>query len=112
VVNALTVWAVLIIIAITNENSSQFHVRCICPGCIMNHPIVVGMKGRIISYLPHCKPAYRSQLLALGLRPQTEFLVVRQAPLGDPLVVCVNNDHLTLRKAELSALNIEWMSDD
>ena len=78
----------------------------------MNHPIVVGMKGKIISYLPDCKPVYRSQLLALGLRPQAEFLVVRQAPLGDPLVVCVNNDHLTLRKAELSALNIEWISDD
>ncbi len=74
--------------------------------------IVVGMKGRIIGYHIDCNAFYRSQLLALGLRPRAEFSVIRRAPLGDPLVVCVHNDHLTLRKAELSALHIEWISDE
>ena len=109
----MTVKIIICIIAHSNENRSHFLNGQITPGCIMSHhPTVVGMKGRVISFDADCKPAYRSQLLALGLRPRAEFLVLRQAPLGDPLVVSLNNDHLTLRKAELSALNIEWISNE
>ena len=74
--------------------------------------IMVGMKGRIVSFQADCSWFYRAQLIALGMRPRAEFVVIRRAPLGDPLVVRLNNDHLTLRKAELSALNIEWMKHE
>ncbi len=51
--------------------------------------------------------AYRQKLLAMGLTPNTQFQVVRRAPLGDPVEIRVRNFHLSLRQGEAAILQIE-----
>ena len=43
----------------------------------------------------------------MGLTPNTEFTVVRKAPLGDPIQLEVRNFQLSLRKKEAELLLIE-----
>ncbi|AJC50178.1 FeoA family protein [Coxiella-like endosymbiont of Amblyomma americanum] len=50
---------------------------------------------------------YRQKLLAMGLVPNTQFLVIRKAPLGDPIQIQVRNFYLILRKDEAMQLIIE-----
>lgn len=48
----------------------------------------------------------RRRLLDMGLRPGAEILVVRLAPLGDPIEVQVMEYHLSLRKSEAASLRV------
>ena len=65
-----------------------------------------GDKGHVLGYSEGNTP-YRSKLLAMGLVPGVPFLVVRNAPLGDPVEIQVNGFHLSLRKQEADLLRIE-----
>ena len=66
----------------------------------------VGHKARIVS-LSAGNPVYRQRLIAMGLIPGTEFIVLRMAPLGDPIEILVRGFALSLRKEEASILKIE-----
>lgn len=66
----------------------------------------VGHKARILS-LGCAQKAYRQRLIALGLLPGTEFVVLKMAPLGDPIEIGVRGFALSLRKAEAACLQIE-----
>jgi ferrous iron transport protein B len=50
---------------------------------------------------------HRQKLLAMGLTPGTEFQIIRVAPLGNPVEIRVRGNDLSLRKNEVTALNIE-----
>ncbi len=50
---------------------------------------------------------YTSQLMRLGLVPGTEVVVVRRAPLGDPMEIRLRGFSLALRPSEAEALEIE-----
>jgi Fe2+ transport system protein FeoA len=66
----------------------------------------VGERGRIIGFKPG-DIGHRQKLLSMGLTPDTEFTVVRVAPLGDPVEIRVRETSLSLRKDEMTALLIE-----
>lgn len=66
----------------------------------------VGDSARVIN-LGRSDRAYRYKLLAMGLTPNTEFTLIRKAPLGDPLEIHVRGYSLTLRKDEAALLEIE-----
>jgi ferrous iron transporter FeoB len=66
----------------------------------------VGEQGRIIGFRPG-DIGHRQKLLSMGLTPDTEFTVVRVAPLGDPVEIRVRETSLSLRKDEMTALLIE-----
>lgn len=68
-----------------------------------------GERGRICGFNKGDK-AYRHQLLAMGLTPNTCFEVVRRAPLGDPIEIKVRNFFLSLRQNEARILRIERVS--
>ncbi len=51
-------------------------------------------------------PAAR-RLLAMGLLPGTEVVVVQVAPLGDPVEIEFLGMRLSLRKADASAVGVE-----
>ncbi|OGT54447.1 MAG: iron transporter FeoA [Gammaproteobacteria bacterium RIFCSPHIGHO2_12_FULL_41_15] len=61
--------------------------------------------GRICGFCGGDK-AYRQKLLAMGLTPNTEFEVIRRAPLGDPIQIRVRDAYLSLRQAETALLQI------
>ena len=65
-----------------------------------------GQRGRILGFFPGNR-AYRQKLLAMGLTPNTEFEMIRLAPLGDPVQLRVRHCYLCLRKTEAEILKIE-----
>lgn len=46
------------------------------------------------------RPAVTRRLMELGLVPGTPIVMVRRAPLGDPMEVSVRGLHLSLRRSE------------
>lgn len=69
-----------------------------------------GDMGRICGFHPGDK-SYRRKLLAMGLTPNTQFQVIRRAPLGDPIQIQVRDFHLTLRQNEAIQLKIERVAN-
>ena len=47
-----------------------------------------------------------SHLLEMGLTEGTPVRLVKTAPLGDPLQVCVRGYHLSLRRSEASLIEV------
>lgn len=66
-----------------------------------------GAGGRV--WRLHGDGAIRQRLLDLGLLPGAEIVVVRSAPLLDPIEIKVGSAFLTLRRAE--AMTIEMRHD-
>lgn len=68
-----------------------------------------GVQGRLVS-LELCDRSFRQKLLAMGLIPGVMLEVIRTAPLGDPMQICVRGFHLSLRKIEASAIYVERLT--
>ncbi len=66
----------------------------------------VGECGRVRGFAEGGR-GYRRKLLAMGMTPGVEFVVLRVAPLGDPVEVRVRGSHLSLRKDEAARLSVE-----
>lgn len=69
----------------------------------------VGERGRVTGF-KRGDIAHRQKLLSMGLTPGAEFMLVRIAPLGDPVEVRVRDTSLSVRKDEVSDLIIERVS--
>ena len=54
----------------------------------------------------HSDSDVRDHLLELGFTPGTEVIVVRVAPLGDPLTVRIRGYQLSLRRREAEAIGM------
>lgn len=67
-----------------------------------------GGQGRIIGY-GSAAPAYRQKLLGMGLIRGRVFTLLRAAPMGDPVELSIDGSHVTLRKAEADALDVEMV---
>ncbi len=61
-----------------------------------------GDYGHVLSLCEGCDA--RAHLLELGFTPGTEIMVVRVAPLGDPLTVRLRGYQLSLRRREADAI--------
>lgn len=75
------------------------------------HDLAAGEKGRIVGF-EGGNPVYRQKLLAMGLTPDTEFTVIRFAPLGDPIEIHVRGFDLSLRRQEIDCLKVERIADE
>ena len=53
-----------------------------------------------------CEPSVARRLMELGLVPGTEIVVIRRAPLGDPLEVSVRGVRLSLRRSEARRIHV------
>jgi len=50
--------------------------------------------------------AHGLRLMEMGLVPGAQVRVVKSAPLGDPIQVCINNYHLALRRTEARSIRV------
>ncbi len=66
----------------------------------------VGERARVLGFGEQ-HLAYTQGLTRLGLTPGTEFVVLRRAPLGDPVEIRFRGYSLALRPAEASAMQLE-----
>ena len=51
------------------------------------------------------------RLREMGLLPGTRIILMRSAPMGDPLEIKVRGYNLTLRKAEADHISVEPIED-
>ena len=51
--------------------------------------------------------ALRNHFLDMGLTPNTQVTLIKVAPMGDPIELCVRGYELTLRKTEASLVVME-----
>jgi ferrous iron transport protein A len=63
-----------------------------------------GERGRITGFA--VEDAFSQRLMQLGLIEDTEVLVLRRAPTGDPLEVEVMGYALSLRRAEAALVRV------
>ena len=76
-----------------------------------NHPesgsldtLPSGLTARVVSV--QGSSAISRRLMEMGIVPGAPIRVVRTAPLGDPIQVCLRNYHLALRRVEARAISV------
>jgi ferrous iron transport protein A len=67
------------------------------------------VNARVVSV--EASEAHGLRLMEMGLVPGASVRVVRSAPLGDPIQVCVRNYHLALRRVEARAITVELCAE-
>ncbi len=63
-----------------------------------------GINGRVVSV--ETSTAHGLRLMELGVVPGAPVRVVKSAPLGDPLQICVRDYHLALRRSEAQSITV------
>jgi ferrous iron transport protein A len=66
----------------------------------------VGESGTVTGFEPGGRE-YRHKLLRMGIIRGCTFVLVRKAPLGDPVELEVGHNRITLRKSEADVLMVE-----
>jgi ferrous iron transport protein A len=51
-------------------------------------------------------PHHGLRLMEMGLVPGAPVRVVKAAPLGDPIQICIHNYHLALRRVEARSIRV------
>ena len=52
------------------------------------------------------------RLSSMGLTPNTRVCIVKNAPLGDPVILSVRNYKLAIRKKDLEAITFKDIEDN
>lgn len=63
-----------------------------------------GLAARVVAV--QGPSAIARRLMEMGIVPGAPIEVVRTAPLGDPIQVCLRNCHLALRRVEARAITV------
>ena len=66
--------------------------------------LATGLTARVVKV--HGSNAITRRLMEMGIVPGAPIRVVRTAPFGDPIQVCLRNYHLALRRAEARAISV------
>jgi len=73
--------------------------------CVLSD-LKVGQKARILK-LNETNKAIRRHLLDMGLVKDTEIIIKKIAPMGDPIDIHLRDYELCIRKADLSKIEVE-----
>ena len=73
--------------------------------CVLSD-LVVGQKARIIK-LNETNKAIRRHLLDMGIIKDTEVIIKKIAPMGDPIDISLRDYELCIRRADLSKIEVE-----
>jgi len=64
----------------------------------------IGAKGKVLSVNGNNRISKR--LMEMGVIPGVFLRVIKSAPFGDPLEICVRGYHLAMRKSEADAIEV------
>jgi Fe2+ transport system protein FeoA len=67
--------------------------------------IAIGASGRVKNF--GLSADMQRRLMEMGLTRGAQFRIVRLAPLGDPIEICVRGYHLSLRREEARGVFVE-----
>ena len=65
----------------------------------------IGQKGTVVSL--NCKGAIKRRIIDMGITPGAEIIMIKVAPLGNPIEINVRGYELSLRKSEASEITVE-----
>ena len=68
-----------------------------------------GITARVASV--EASDTHGLRLMEMGVVPGAQVRVVKSAPLGDPIQVCVRNYHLALRRAEAKSITVTFTKE-
>jgi ferrous iron transport protein A len=83
----------------SDKQSNPKHNR---PGSLDTLP--AGLAARVVNV--QGSSAIARRLMEMGIVPGAPIKVVRTAPLGDPIQVCLRDYQLALRRAEARAITV------
>lgn len=63
-----------------------------------------GLTARVVNV--RGSSAISRRLMEMGIVPGAPIRVVRTAPFGDPIQVCLRSSHLALRRVEARAISV------
>lgn len=66
--------------------------------------VPMNVMARVASVTP--TDAHSLRLMEMGVVPGAQVRVVKSAPLGDPIQICVRDYHLALRRAEAKSITV------
>lgn len=69
----------------------------------------IGETAKVVGFISGAK-LYRQKLLAMGVTPGAELVVLRKAPLGDPIEIKIRGYSLSLRKKECQCVTVSESS--
>jgi ferrous iron transport protein A len=65
-----------------------------------------GQRVRVIKI--HGEGPVKRRIMTMGITRNTEILVRKAAPLGDPIEIQVRGYELSLRKADIDIIEVAW----
>lgn len=65
-----------------------------------------GQRARVVGYGSRVQASAARRLFDLGLAPGVEVLMVRRAPLGDPVIYRVGDYEIALRRAQSRCIRV------
>ena len=82
------------------------------PHCVLEKVFALnfaalGAACRVIDIGGH--PAVRQRLIDLGLYPGREIVVLRNAPLNDPIEIKIGDSYIAVRRHEAAAVEVEYV---
>lgn len=91
--------------AALNSNPIIFErAEILKPAPVSLDRLQIGASARVLAVKG--ESAVSRRLMEMGVVPGAPVRVVKCAPLGDPLEVCVRNYHLALRRNEAQAISV------
>ncbi|MCX5774744.1 MAG: FeoA family protein [Fusobacteria bacterium] len=81
---------------------------CFEPGMAVQNNLSEIKPGDVVEILEISTPCmkFKTRLLDLGIRVGKEVTLVRNAPMGDPMHICVGNYDVTIRKSEAKFIKV------
>jgi ferrous iron transport protein A len=67
----------------------------------------LGTTCRVVGIGGH--PAVRQRLVDLGLCPGREIVILRNAPLNDPIEIKIGDSYIAVRRHEAAAVEVEYV---
>ncbi len=67
--------------------------------------VPVGGKAKVVKI--HGEGAVKRRIMDMGITKNTEVLVRKVAPLGDPIEINVRNYELSIRKADAEMIEVQ-----
>jgi Fe2+ transport system protein FeoA len=66
----------------------------------------IGQCARVVNY-GDIGRSFQNKLIALGLHRNAWFKILRKAPMGDPIQICINHTSFSVRMADVATLEVQ-----
>lgn len=97
---------------VSDRMSRRAHASNLRPACtsVTMADLRPGQRAHVVSYGTGVAASTTRRLVDLGIVPGVEVVMVRRAPLHDPVIFRVADYEIALRRAESRAIHVELVT--